>query len=202
MPITVEIEGHSLADFTVRVIDTRGHATEYNITEELKVNDQDLEREIRECASFEHFWHQLAHDADLAHEEFEKIQFAQYSAHTERYARHFLKGGGEKNPTGTAKEQAAVLLYSEGANKEVFAAQAYRGYCDETKQIGLSARSEADFREEMYVFEPSYEEAQMRLLALKHKANQLRAIASAFSTKSWSIKTLAADRRAAMQSSI
>lgn len=199
----VTIHGQTTQNFRVTVSDEHGNE-DFIISDLLVVSEADLEREVRECAALEHFWHQLAIDAELAKEKFETIDYAQYSAHIERYAKYYLKGSGEKNPTVGAREKAAVLIFSKNISdsQDEYVEAAYKGYTAEVSLIGVKPKNIAEFKDEMYLYDPSYEDAQTHLLALQHKANQLRAISAAFNTKSWSVKTLAADRRAAMQSNI
>lgn len=196
----VIVYGQTTANFRVEVRDASG-TEEFLVSEDLVVSE-DLEREIRDCAAQEHFWNQLAVDAEYARASFEKIEFAQFSAHTEKYATYYLKGNGEKTLTVSSKENTAILLFSKDANQEEAAEVAYRGYTAECSKVGVKPRDKDDFTEEMYIFAATYEEAQARLLALTHKASQLRAISSAFETKSWSIKTMAANKRAELQSNV
>lgn len=200
----VTVNGQSTKNFTIVVSDEHG-TEEFDISALLVVDEHDLEREVKECAADEHFWHQLAIDADHEREQFEKIDYAQYIAHTEKYAKYYLKGSGDKNFTGAARESAAMLIFSNKAtddDKRVYAETAYKGYSSEASSVGVKSKNIADFTDDMFLYDPSYEDAQTHLLALKHKAERLKAVFSAFNTKSWSVKTLAADRRAAMQSNI
>ena len=201
MSINVIIHGQTTQDFRIVVSDEHGNE-EFIISEMLVVDESDLEREVRECSAQEHFWSQLAIDAELAKDRFEKIDYAQYMAHIEKYAKYYLKGSGEKNPTVAAKENAAVLIFSKNANQDEYAEIAYKGYVAEVSGIGLTPKSAEEFKEEMYIYAPSYEDAQTHLLSLQHKTRQLKAISAAFNNKIWSIRTLAADRRATLQSNI
>jgi len=198
----IVVHGQTTQNFRVTVSDAHG-TEDYIISDMLVVDEHDIDREVRDCAAMEHFWHQLAIDAELAKDQFEKIDYAQYLAHIEKYAKYYLKGSGEKNPiSGTAKDKAAVLIFSLKADQEECATTAYKGYTSEAAAIGLKPKLLEVFREEMYLYEATYEDAQTHLLSLEYKAKQLHAISAAFNTKSWSIKTIAADRRAAMQSNI
>lgn len=200
----VTVNGQSTKNFTIIISDEHGEET-FDISALLVVNENDLEREVKECAADEHFWHQLAIDADHEREEFEKIQYAQYIAHTEKYAKYYLKGSGDKNFTGAARESAAMLIFSGKASddeRRIYAETAHKGYTSEASSVGIKAKNITEFMDDMFMWEPTYEDAQKHLLALKHKAERLKAVFSAFNTKSWSVKTLAADRRAAMQSNI
>jgi len=200
----VIVQGQSTKNFLIIVKDEHGE-DQFNISDLLLIDENDLEREVKHCAADEHYWHQLAIDADHQREEFEKIDYAQYIAHTEKYAKYYLKGSGDKNFTGAARESAAMLIFSRKAtedDKKVYAETAYKGYTSETSSIGVKSKSLGEFTDDMFLYDPTYEDAQTHLLALKHRAERLKAVSSAFNTKSWSIKTLAADRRAAMQSNI
>lgn len=196
----ITIKGQTIETFIV-VVEDETKRVEYNINTELVVAD-DLERETRDAAAKEHFWNQIALTAQFEAEEFEKTFYTTYTAHTERYAGFYLKGQGEKTSTGTAKEKAATLLFSENADKRDCAQKTYIGYRDSLTKVGLTVVSETAFYDEMYAYDDDMEGIERQLLALKHKASQLRAISAAFNTKSWSIKTMAADRRAMMQSGI
>ena len=196
----VIVHGQTTANFRVEVSDDHG-TQEFIISDDLVVS-ADLEREIRDCAAQEHFWNQLAVDAEHYKAEFEKIQYAQFCAHTEKYARYYLKGNGEKTMTVSSKENTAILIFSEDADRKAAVEMAYRGYTAECSSVGVRPMSKDDFQEDMYIFAATYEDAQARLLALQHKAAQLRAISAAFNTKSWSIKTMAANKRAELQSNV
>lgn len=198
----VEIKGVTTQNFVVEITDDRGRTEDFDIAQQLVIEEHDLEREIRDAAASEHFWHQLAIDAEMARERFEKTDYAQFIAHTEKFARYYLKGSGEKNPTGAAKENTATLIYAKNANQEEAATFAHKGYVAEAAVIGMKAKPLDEFREEMYCYEPTYEDAQLHLITLKHKASRLKAVSNAFTTKTWSIKMLAAEQRAKMQSNL
>lgn len=196
----VVIHGVTTQNFVVKITDDAGREDEFDIASQLTIDERDLEREIRDAAASEHFWHQIAIDAEHAREKFEKTDYAQFIAHTEKYARYYLKGSGEKNPTGAAKENTAVLIFSKNADREEAAIVAHKGYSAEASLIGTKAKNLNEFQDDMYCYGPTYEDAQLHLLALKHKASRLKAVSNAFTTKTWSIKMLAAEERARMQS--
>lgn len=194
----ITVRGQTIETFNIFVEDeTEGR--EYDIAKLLVVNDGDLEAETRHAAAQEHFWNQIGIDAEMDLEAFEKTFYATYQAHTERFARYFLKAQGDKTPTGTAKEKAAVLLYSETADQVATATVAHKAYEEEMKKIGIQHLDFGAFREEMYAYTQSMEEIERIRLAKAHKAKQLKAVAAAFNTKSWSIKTMAADKRELMK---
>lgn len=197
----VKIHGQTLHSFLVEVIDEKGSET-FDIHSLLEVDDANLEAEIVHAAANEHWWHQLALSAENDLEEFEKTWYNQYVAHTEKYAAYYLKGQGERNPTGTSKEKCATLLFSSEADQAACAAVAWVGHKETMGKVGLGFMSDVQFREEMYRYEQSMEEIERIRLSMKHRASQLRAIFSAFSTKSWSIKTRAADKRAVVNANM
>lgn len=196
----ITIKGQTVESFKV-VVEDDNSIREYDIATELVVADA-LDQETRDAAAKEHFWNQIALTAQLEADDFEKTFYATYSAHTERYAGFYLKAQGEKTSTGTAKEKAAALLYSENADKVDGAHKAYIGYKEALGKVGLNVMDEKTFTDDMYMYEESMEQIERIRLALRHKASQLRAVSAAFNTKSWSIKTLAADRRAMMSANI
>ena len=196
----ITVRGQTIETFKILVEDETNRK-EYDIAAMLVVNDattSDLDAETRNAAAHEHFWNQVAIEAEMALEDFERTFYATYQAHIERFARYFLKAQGEKTPTGAAKEKAAILLYSENADKEAGAKMAYKSYEEEMKKIGLSYLAYEGFLEEMYQYTQTLEEIERIRLAMEHKAKQLKAVSAAFNTKSWSIKTMAADKRALM----
>lgn len=198
----ITVKGQTIETFVVVVEDATGAIEEFDIAQLLVVNDGDLERETRDAAACEHFWNQIAIDAEMQLEEFDKTFYTTYGAHTERFARFYLKAQGDKNPTGTAKEKTASLLYTESADKDACAHIAYQAYSEEMGKIGVESFTEAEFKDEMYLYEQSMEQIERIRLAMRHKAAQLKAVAAAFNTKSWSIKTLAADRRASKSANV
>jgi len=197
----VEIQGQTLQSFTVKVTDDT-QSQVFDVHSLLDVDDANLDYEIRTAATTEHWWHQLALTAEKDFEEFEKTFYDQYMAHAEKYAAYFLRGQGEKNPTGTSKEKCAILLFAEGVDEKASVAIAWMGYKEVMGKVGLTPKSEADFLVDMYRYDQSVEEIEMIRLSKKHRAAQLRAIFSAFSTKSWSIKTRSADERAKLHANV
>jgi len=197
----VTVKGQSIKSFTV-VVEDNSHVESFNISKELTLDENDLDREMRDSAADEHFWHQLAIDAEYEKDQFEKIQYAQYMAHVEKYARYYLKSVDKKEPSGAAKESAAIRLFSANVNQGEAAVPAFKGYTEEARSVGVKPMTLEEFQDEMFQFGPTYEDAMGRLLALQYKANQLRAISAAFNTKSWSVKTMAANERAKLQSNI
>lgn len=199
----VTVRGQTIESFRITVEDDSA-VKEYDIAALLIVDDASLEQETRDAAANEHFWNQIALEAEKDLEEFEKTWYTVYCAHVEKFARYFLKAQGDKNPTGTAKEKAACLLFSgdaeadQGANAYV----AYQAYADEMKRIGVDPVSEKEFKEEMFHYSQTMEEIERIRIAMAHKSRQLKAVSGAFNTKSWSIKTLAADRRAMIGSGV
>jgi len=198
----VEIRGATIGNFVVTITDTNGHVEDFNIHQLLTLNESELEREMAESASMEHMWHQLAIDAEYEKDQFEKIQYTQFMAHAEKYARYYLKSVDKKEPSGAAKESAVVRLFSDGVNHTEAAVPAFKGYTEEARSVGVKPMTLEEFQDEMFQFGPTYEDAVARLLSLQYKANQLRAISAAFNTKSWSVKTMAANERAKLQSNI
>lgn len=196
----VAIHGQTISNFNVTVTDASGAARMFDIAAELVVSD-DLDLEVRDAAAKEHFFHQLAIDAEAEQADFEKTFYDPYLAHTEKYARYYLKGSGEKNPTGTAKEKCAALLFGVEVDETAEAAVAYIGYKEEMGKIGIKPVTEVEFAAQMYRYDNMVSIERLHL-ALKHKTAQLRAVSSAFNTKSWSVKTAAADRRAMMGANI
>ncbi len=197
----VTVKGQSIKSFTV-VVEDNSHVESFNISKELTLDENDLDREMRDSAADEHFWHQLAIDAEYEKDQFEKIQYAQYMAHVEKYARYYLKSVDKKEPSGAAKESAAIRLFSANVNQDEAAVPAFKGYTEEARSVGVKPMTLEEFQDEMFQFGPTYEDAVARLLSLQYKANQLRAISAAFNTKSWSVKTMAANERAKLQSNI
>src|SRR6266478_832945 len=191
----VTVKGQSIKSFTV-VVEDNSHVESFNISKELTLDENDLDREMRDSAADEHFWHQLAIDAEYEKDQFEKIQYAQYMAHVEKYARYYLKSVDKKEPSGAAKESAAIRLFSANVNQDEAAVPAFKGYTEEARSVGVKPMTLEEFQDEMFQFGPTYEDAVARLLSLQYKANQLRAISAAFNTKSWSVKTMAANERA------
>jgi hypothetical protein len=197
----IEIQGQTLESFLV-VITDGSQVQPFDIHSLLTVDDDNLDCEIRDSATNEHWWHQLALTAEHDLEEFEKTWYNQYAAHTEKYAAYYLKGQGEKNPTGASKEKCAILLFSEGADEEANASIAWLGYKEIMDKIGIKPKGAMSFREDMYSYEQSMQEIERIRLSKKHMAAQLRAVFSAFSTKSWSIKTRLADKRAMLSANV
>lgn len=194
----VEISGQTPETFLVTV-----DSQVFDIASLLIVNEHNLEEEVRSCAAYEHFWAQVTLDAQKAFEEFERVQYAQYQAHVEKYARYYLKGLGEKTLTEKAKEKTAILIFSKPADNRGHDDQiAYRGYAEECQRVGVEPLTVEQFREEMYMYEGTYEDAEATFLGLKYKSEKLRAISSAFNSKSFNIKSRAADRRAMIGSNI
>lgn len=193
------IKGQTITTFKIEVEDATGQKQEFDIAAELEIGE-DLDIETRSAAAKEHFWAQLALEAENDLEEFDKTWYAVYTAHTERFARFYLRAQGDKNPTGTAKEKAAALLYSEtGAdNQRANAFTAYQSYMEEVVRVGVKPMSEDDFREEMFKYDQAMEDIERIRQGMRHKAHQLKAVSAAFNTKTWSIKGLAADKRARM----
>jgi hypothetical protein len=198
----ITVRGQTIESFVIVVADDTGAVEEFDIPKLLVVNDADLERETCDAAAKEHFWNQIAITAEMELEDFDKTFYATYNAHTERFARYYLKAQGEKTPTGAAKEKAASLLYAEVADKDTCAHIAFQAYEEEMQKIGVAALDEGNFTDEMYLYEQSMEQIERIRLAMRHKASQLKAVSGAFNTKSWSIKTLAADRRAQLSANI
>lgn len=191
------IQGQTIHTFKITVEDATGQIEEFDIAQELVIGD-DLDIETRQAAAKEHFWAQLALEAENDLEEFDKTWYTVYSAHTEKFARYFLKAQGDKNPTGTAKEKAAALIYSETGDPKGSAYVAYQSYTEEMTKVGVHAATEDAFREEMFKYDQTMEEIERIRIAMKHKASQLKSVSAAFNTKTWSIKGLAADKRARM----
>lgn len=191
----VTIRGHSLSEFVVSVEDDSGQTEEFRIDQMLVVDDQNLEAEVSNAAATEHFWAQIALDAKNDLEMFKNIQFAQYEAHLDKYARYYLKAVGEKPLTNTAKERAGVLLFSRDVNQDECAKIAYAGYLDDCKKVGVTPLSLLDFQEEMYIYDISYEDAQTKILSMEYHYNRLQKIADAMNNKSWTIKSKAANER-------
>jgi hypothetical protein len=199
----ITVRGQTIESFRIFVEDENS-VKEYDIAALLVVDDASLEQETRDAAANEHFWNQIALEAEKDLEEFEKTWYTVYCAHVEKFARYFLKAQGDKNPTGTAKEKAASLLFSGDAEADqiTHAFVAYQAYTEEMGKIGVKPVTEAEFKEEMYHYSQTMEEIERIRIAMAHKARQLKAVSAAFNTKSWSIKTLAADRRAMIGSGV
>jgi hypothetical protein len=195
--VKTTIQGQTITTYRITVEDATGQIDTFDIAQDLVIGE-DLDIETRQAAAKEHFWAQLALEAENDLEEFDKTFYAIYSAHTEKFARYFLKAQGDKNPTGTAKEKGAALLYSENADQKGGAHVAYQAYIEDMAKVGVKPTSEDLFREEMYKYEETMEQIECIRLAMRHKAGQLKAVSAAFNTKTWSIKGLAADKRARM----
>jgi hypothetical protein len=193
--VKTTIHGQTIQTFRITVEDATGQIEEFDIATELVIGE-DLDIETRQAAAKEHFWAQLALDAENDLEEFDKTWYATYCAHTEKFAAYYLKAQGDKNPTGVAKEKTAALLYSENGDQKQGAYQAYQAYVAEMAKVGVKSTTEDLFREEMFKYEDSMEGIERMRIAMKHKAGQLKTVSSAFNTKTWSIKGLAADKRA------
>src|SRR5947207_8336870 len=176
----VTVKGQSIKSFTVIVVDDYSNTETFNISQELTLNEDELELEMRDSAADEHFWHQLAIDAEYEKDQFEKILYAQYMAHVEKYARYYLKSVDKKEPSGAAKESAAVRLFSANVNQAEAAVPAFKGYTEEARSVGVKPMTLEEFQDDMFRFAPTYKDAVARLLALQYKANQLRAISAAF----------------------
>lgn len=194
----IEITGQSLDEYMVEVSDDQGRTETFNVQALLNIDEESLEQEVSTCAAVEHFWQQVAIDADKEAEEFERVSYAQFEAHCDRFARYYIKGLGEKVGTEKAKDKAAVLIFSEKADQSHFSSVAYKGYEEECRKVGVKPKAQMEFDEEMYSF-PTFEETEQVLLALQYKAKHLRAVASAFNAKAWSVKTKAADLRASKE---
>lgn len=197
----VEITGHSLDQYLVTVEDASGKKEEFNVQTLLDIDEATLDQEVSTCAAVEHFWQQVAIDADFEYEEFKRVSYPQYEAHCDRYARYYIKGLGEKVGTEKAKDKVAVLVFSEQADRAHYSAVAFKGYQEECSKVGVRAKGEQEFDEEMYTY-PSFEETEQVLLAFEYKARHLRAVASAFNQKVWSVKTKAADLRASKEARV
>lgn len=193
----VIIEGQTISNFNVKIADGKRSET-FDIQEQLAVVDASLDLEVRDAAAQEHFWNQIAITAEEECREFEGTFYNQYLAHTEKYARYYLKGSGEKNPTGVAKEKCASLIFADEVDEMAEAAVAYLGYKEEMGKISIRPITEVEFHGAMYHYGDSYEQVERNRLALEFKAKRLKAVSAAFNTKSWSVKTAAADRRALM----
>ena len=194
----VVVRGQTLENFIVEV-----DGQQFDIHHELVVDDTSgatLGREQRDAAAKEHFWAQIALEAERDMEDFDKTFFAGFTAHVERYARYYLRARGDRDPTGSSKEKTAVLLFSQNVDEDDRVANgrvAYLGYLEEMKNVA----SQVDFLAKMYEYDTMEVNERLRL-ALSYKTKQLKAVSAAFNTKSWSIKTLAADRRALIASNI
>jgi len=194
----VKIEGPFVHQFRIEVTDNLGNVTHYNMHDELLIHEEDLEKEIQEISAKEHFWAQMAIFAENAQEEFEKTWYAVYRAHVEQHVRWYLAGSGEKAATNTARDRIAYQLFGrdqEAETRQRNITLAYKGYTYEQKNIGIDPKSLAVFEQVMYSYEQSIEDVELMLVYLKKRAQQLRAVANAFSAKAWSLKTLAAMRR-------
>lgn len=196
----VTVHGQTIATYIITVKDASDQTKEFDIATELVVGEN-LELEVRDAAAKAHFFHQLSIDAEHELEDFKKTFYEPYLAHTEKFARYYLKAAGAKDPTGTAKEKAAMLLFAEEVDEMAEAATAYIGYKDEVKKVGISVMTEPEFKDKMYSYDPMPVIERVHL-GLKHKAAQLRAVSSGFNEKSWSIKTAAADHRARLGANI
>ena len=198
----VVVKGQTLENFIVEV-----DGQQFDIHHGLVVDDTSgatLGREQRDAAAKEHFWAQIALEAERDMEDFDKTFFAGFTAHVERYARYYLRARGDRDPTGSSKEKTAVLLFSQNVDEDDRVANgrvAYLGYLEEMKKVGLNIVPQVDFLAKMYEYDTMEVNERLRL-ALSFKAKQLKAVSAAFGTKSWSIKTLAADRRALIASNI
>jgi hypothetical protein len=197
----IDIRGASSVESFEVVVRFGNDEQTFNISRELLIGE-DLDQEVTHCATKEHFWHQAAIDSRLSLEEFEKVVYDEYQAWVQKYARYYLKGLGEKGTTLTKShiDQTATLIFSREAMKidvEKYTPVAYKGYEEECSRVGVrNTITYSDFRLDMYRYEQSHEEWERHHIALKKKAEKLEAIAKAFNTKSWSIKTKAADKRA------
>lgn len=194
--MNIHIEGQTLEQFRVTVDD--GTRTEvFNIAELLVVDENDITAGVICIAAREHFWHQVALDAELEYEKFKQTTIAAFNAHHDKYARWYLKAIGEKTFTNTAKDNIVVNMFSHDGHElqEEYLTPTYIGYEMECNKVGLTPKPKEKFMEEMYCYEPHYEDAVESLLALEHKSRQLKCIADAFGNLAWNLKSLAATQR-------
>lgn len=200
----IDIKGQSLDRFIVTITDDT-RTEEFNIPQLLNIEDDNINARVQAIAAQEHFWHQLALEAELAADTFEKSSYATFLAHHDKFARWYMKGIGDKNFTNTAKESVVINLFSasgHGTNRDEYIATAYVGYESECEKIAIPKMTKEQFSEEMYTYEPTWEDGIERLLSLRHRAAQLKTIANAFGNLAWNLKSLAADKRALVRNDL
>jgi hypothetical protein len=177
-----------------------------DIQQELDLTNQDLDTVVQTISAKEHFWAQLSLEAKLDADTFEKTDYADFYGHHDAYARWYMKAVGERAPfTNTAKENTVRRLFADDLTDEsrhTYAQTAYLGYEKECQAVGLNPRSMVNFSEDMYVYEISPKEVELKMAGLKHGAAQLQTIAAGFGNLSWTVKSLAADRRALSKNDI
>lgn len=199
----ITVTGQTIKNFFVTVTDDTS-TEEYDIASMLVIDESNMDQEIDAAAATEHFWAQAALTAEHTADTIENINYAQYAAHCERFARYYIRGLGEKTDTEKAKSKVAILLFSQmtsDARRQEFIEIAYKGHENEFTKVGLVPWSLKEFAEEMYSY-PPFEEAEATVLAVRHHAKQIRTIASAFNQKSWTLKSKAATLRAARESNL
>lgn len=202
----VEVKGSGSIENFVVVVHYENDSQTFNIAQELLI-EADLGNEIDHCATKEHFWHATAIEARAAVEDFERLQYHQYCAWTQRFARYYLKGIGERSTSMTKEliRQTAAMIYSKDGmliDKERHSKAAYKSYEEECTKVGVYPTPYDDFEEDMFHYDQPYEDWEKAYNGLKRKANHLEAIAEAFKEKAWSIKTKAADARARIGSNL
>lgn len=205
----VTVHGQTVQTFLITVADDNGkNETVYDIQQELVVDDStvaNLGQEQRDAAAKEHFWNQIAITAEMELADFEQTFYASFQAHVERFVGYYLKARGDKSPTVGMKDKHVTLLFSEQIDPDEQATRAgvaYQGYITECKAVGITPVDLKNFTEIMYGSYDAVETVERMRLGLVHRTKQLKAVSSAFNTKSWSIKTLAADRRKLVESHI
>lgn len=203
--MNIKIKGLSLESYIITIQDGDDERV-YDIAKELIIDDN-LDREIDYCAAREHFWNQVAAEAKEEFELFENIAYAKYRAWIEKYARHYMKGvtGKTAEPAKGHIEQAAILIFCKDGmtiDRSKYLQVAHKGYSDECIRIGIHPMGEKDFESDMYYDDNTFEIWEASYLGQKHKVQKLEVIARAFNTKSWSIKTKAADKRALIGANI
>jgi hypothetical protein len=188
----IVVNGRSVGDYVVVV-----NGEQYVIKDLVEIVEDKLAEQLAEAASIEYFFSQLYIEANKELRDFEDTTYAQYQAHIDQHARYYLKGIGTKNPTVADKHNAAVLMFSEGANQELFKI-AHIGYVQECKSVNITPMSLEEFIENALAWGVSYEKAVTDVNAMRYKVESLQAISKAFVARTWALKTLAADKRAAM----
>lgn len=204
MNMEIVVTGQTIHNFYVTVTDELGNSKEFDIASGLLIDETQLDEEIDTAAATEHFWAQAALFVEYHADEVEKINYAQFTAHCEKYARYYLRGLGEKTNTDKAKDKVATLLFSKSATdkqRQEYIEIAYHGHKLEYDRIGISPWSQEEFESEMYSY-PFFEDAEATVLAERYLAKQVRAIAQAFNNKSWTLKSKAATLRAAKEANL
>lgn len=193
----VVIQGQTLDTYVVDITDGSGRTERFDISSLLRYDTNRLDEELETAVAHEHFWSQLAIEAEEEADAFDRW-YQRYLAHCDRYARYILTSQKERTPSGTARERVARLAWSQHAteaDKQYYAKLGYAAYVEEATRTGIDPISLEDFTESMYMYDLSYEEIEQLRAAYSFHAKRLNTIAESMRHLIWSLRTMLASRR-------